>query len=445
MASLPTINGRLVHSDTRKKYLRPRTRRKKYTEPDETMVHSELHHGSSDFRDNNDSIETHVGSDTTTLKGRLSKVRIKRKKQTKSGEHQNSVQLSGKLPLLEDTNDSRTQRNSVFCLDFTQSSMADEETDTHVESAVAQKTVQKSQSKEKCVDSSDNCNLSIPRRNTMKRVSDGGGSQRTSLHKVHSSKKATVLKRSTKRGQTVEPNKELQKIGVEKLKPVNLNCSLGNSGITEEDGITLASFLQNRLKKRKLQVDCLSNQDYNQSKMQNQLGFFSEGRDWCVGNSDLSDMTSSGVVVSEKLSSQMQSIHLKHKTTPLSSGNELVKDPVNSSMESNHGADEVDDICLASLRKRIKKKSQTTKSGSQACPPSFGTRESQQELKRVDNLYDENDKALVVSSEPGGLERNNIHKYLESKTEELAIDLEGNHDGCDVTLASFLKNKSKRR
>lgn len=265
-------------------------------------------------------------------------------------------------------------------------------------------------------------------------------------------------------------------------EPREMSCSDQIVGTSDGDDTTLACFLRNKSKKRKLgPVPSINGkkkrklvasdsavQECPANSIQKGCEVHPEMDEVCNGNQIVSFRKDDEFVVhcDDRISDRMppcsvQSSHLNGNI--MASDNEPdglklvsgwkagLQEPVRKVVGIDPESDgDPDDFVLASLRKKKLKKRhpQTAKSGPHACPPSGVTTRSEPLLKRVDQSNDRSQVPFVaVGNEPGAVDIGKQHgvDHRETVKEIVNIGAEGDHEAGDTTLACFLRNKSNNR
>ncbi|XP_068308811.1 uncharacterized protein [Pyrus communis] len=273
-------------------------------------------------------------------------------------------------------------------------------------------------------------NKARPRRNKNNSESCSDAHGIDNSHQVETSnghdvpnKKNNVRKQQRRRRKSTEPTEGQVIVPVpyehvtHKEEQRETSCSDQIVGTSDGDDTTLAVFQRNKSKKRnlgppsndtrkkrKLAVSDCSVQDSPANNIQKGAGSHPEA----------------AIMVCES-----EQGGLKLDSEPNVAFQEPVITVAGVSPKSDHDADDV----LASLGKKKSKKRrpQTSKSSPQACPPSSATMKSESLPKGV------------------GLGEGEGLDHCEPVSETGNNGAEGDHEDGDMTLACFLRNKSKRR
>ncbi|XP_021802956.1 uncharacterized protein LOC110747052 [Prunus avium] len=263
-------------------------------------------------------------------------------------------------------------------------------------------------------------------------------------------------------------------------EPREMSCSDQIVGTSDEDDTTLACFLRNKSKKRKLGPvpsingkkkrklvasasavqECPANSIQKGSEVHpemdkvcdgNQIVSFRKDDEFVVHCDDrISERMPSCSVQSSHLNGNIMASDNEPDGLKLVSGRKAgLQEPVRKVVGIDPESDgDTDGVVLASLRKKKLKKRhpQTAKSSPHACLPSGVTTRSEPLPKTLDQSNDRSQVAfLAVGNEPGAIDIGKQHgvDHCETAREIVNIGAEGDHEAGDTTLACFLRNKSK--
>ncbi|BFG33153.1 hypothetical protein CerSpe_194270 [Prunus speciosa] len=303
-----------------------------------------------------------------------------------------------------------------------------------------------------------------------------------------SNTKNKVRKQRRKRHKGTEPTGECQVVVTlpceqdTHKEPREMSCSDQIVGTSDGDDTTLACFLRNKSKKRKLGPvpsingkkkrklvasasavqECPANSIQRGSEVHPEMDKVCDGNQIVSFQKDDEFMVNCDDRISERMPPcSVQSSHLNGNIMAsdnepdelkLVSGRKAgLQEPVRKVVGIDPESDgDTDGVVLASLRKKKLKKRhpQTAKSGPHACPPSGVTRRSEPLPKTLDQSNDRSQVAFVaVGNEPGAIDIGKQHgvDHRETVREIVNIGAEGDHEAGDTTLACFLRNKSKNR
>ena len=283
------------------------------------------------------------------------------------------------------------------------------------------------------------------------------------------SEKNAGIKQYRKRKKSSEPTGVLQEVPVpvpseanelNKVKPSGIFCLDQDFGASDED-TPLACLLRNRAKKLKLQANCsLNNQNCPLSINQKENEFFPVRVDMLpAGNIEPSARQDNGLKcfdgeTSVKLSSCTTGKSAVMDTNdeprrpnlieaPKAAGEEVMKETVSIGVESSHDISSISRSSFA--QNKLDKKCQTSKRGRQSHAPSSLIRGSQLLSKRVNQLHDGHVTCSLTGDcdEPSGLDLPGPVEVALEKPERQQP--EDDNEIGDVTLACFLRSKSKKR